>query len=86
MIQVSMRGVLFLPEAFVLISSEVGQENQVIIDLQAIPEVKESYVVYGVYDVIARVEAESMQHLKDVVGLRIRQLDTVRTTLTMIIV
>ncbi len=75
-----------MPEAFVLISSEVGQEDQVIIDLQAIPEVKESYVVYGVYDVIARVEADSMQHLKDVVGLRIRQLDTVRTTLTMIVV
>ncbi len=81
-----MRGVLALPEAFVLITSEVGQEDQVIIELQAIPEVKESYVIYGVYDVIARVEAESMQSLKDVVGLRIRQLDTVRTTLTMIIV
>ena len=75
-----------MPEAFVLISSEVGQEDQVIIDLQAIPEVKESYVVYGVYDVIARVEAESMQSLKDVVGLRIRQLDTIRTTLTMIVI
>ncbi len=81
-----MRGVLVLPEAIVLISSEVGQEDQVIIDLQAIPEVKESYVVFGVYDVIARVEAESMQQLKDVVGLRIRQLGTVRTTLTMIVI
>jgi DNA-binding Lrp family transcriptional regulator len=75
-----------LPEAYVLLVSEVGQENQVIVDLQAIPEVKASYVVYGVYDVIARVEAESMQHLKDVVSLQIRQLDSVRTTLTMIIV
>jgi DNA-binding Lrp family transcriptional regulator len=86
MAQVFMRGVLVLPEAFVLIVSEVGQEDQVIIDLQAIPEVKVSYVVYGVYDVIARVEAESMQRLKDVVSLRIRQLDTVRTTLTMLVV
>lgn len=75
-----------MPEAFVLIVSEVGQEDQVIIDLQAIPEVKVSYVVYGVYDVIARVEAKSMQHLKDVVSLRIRQLDTVRSTLSMIVV
>jgi len=75
-----------LPEAFLLISSKVGQENLLIFELQAIPEVKESYVVYGVYDVIARIEAESMQHLKDVVSLRIRQLDTVRSTLTMIIV
>jgi DNA-binding Lrp family transcriptional regulator len=86
MTQVFMRGVLVLPEAFVLIVSEVGQEDQVIIDLQAIPEIKVSYVVFGVYDLIARVEAESMQRLKDVVSLRIRQLDTVRTTLTMIIV
>ena len=55
-------------------------------ELQAIPEVKECYLVYGVYDIIARVEAESMQSLKDVVGLRIRQLDTIRTTLTMIVI
>ena len=75
-----------MPEAFIFITSEVGQEDQVIIDIQAIPEVKESYVVYGVYDVIAKVEADSLQHLKDVVSLRIRQLDTVRTTLTMIVV
>ena len=81
-----MRGVLALPEAFVMISSEVGQEHQVISELQAVPEVKESYLVFGVYDTIARVEAESMQQLKDVIGLRIRQLDTVRTTLTMIVI
>jgi len=81
-----MRGVLALPEAFVMISSEVGQEHQVISELQAVPEVKESYLVFGVYDIIARVEAESMQHLKDVIGQRIRQLDSVRTTLTMIVV
>ena len=86
MTQVFMRDVLALPEAFVMISSEVGQEHQVISELQAVPEVKESYLVFGVYDIIARVEAESMQHLKDVIGQRIRQLDSVRTTLTMIVV
>ncbi len=81
-----MRGFLVLPEAFVFIVSEIGQEHQVITELQAVPEVKESYLVYGVYDIIAKVEAESMQSLKDVVGLRIRQLDSVRTTLTMVVV
>ena len=75
-----------MPEAFVLIISEVGQEIQVISELQGIPEVKEFYVVYGVYDVIARVEADSMQLLKDVISHRIRQLDTIRSTLSMIVV
>ena len=57
-----------------------------ITDLQAIPEIKESYVVYGVYDVIARVEADSMQRLKDVISHRIRQLDPIRSTLSMVVV
>lgn len=29
--------------------------------------VKEAYVVYGVYDIVARVEAETMDKLKEVV-------------------
>jgi DNA-binding Lrp family transcriptional regulator len=48
--------------------------------------VKESYVVYGVYDVVAKVEADSMDKLKEIVTWKIRRLDRVRSTLTMIVV
>lgn len=41
---------------------------------------------YGVYDIIAKVEAEDMNKLKNLITRRIRGLDKVRTTLTMIIV
>ena len=72
--------------AFVLINAEIGAENDVLKDLKTIPEIKEAHMVYGVYDIIARVETDSMQDLKDTISWKIRRLDKVRSTLTMIVV
>ncbi|UCD45350.1 MAG: Lrp/AsnC ligand binding domain-containing protein [Candidatus Bathyarchaeota archaeon] len=72
--------------AFVLINAEIGSEGDVLKDLKAIPEVQEAHMVYGVYDIIARIETETMQDLKDTISWKIRRLDKVRSTLTMIVV
>ena len=42
-------------QAFVLINSEPGAEATVLKALEAIPEVKEAHMIYGVYDIIAQV-------------------------------
>ena len=73
-------------QAFVLINAEVGSEDEVVGELRKISNVKESNVVYGAYDIVAKVEAESMNKLKDIVNGKIRRLDKVRSTLTMIMV
>jgi len=75
-----------LPIAFVLINSEIGSEGEVLRELKKMDGVKEAYTVYGVYDVIAKVEASSMDKLKDIVTWRIRRLEKVRSTLTMIVI
>lgn len=72
--------------AFVLINAEIGAEAEVLKELKNISEVKEAHMVYGVYDIIARVETDTMQELKDVISWKIRRLDKVRSTLTMIVV
>lgn len=72
--------------AFVLINAEIGAESDVLKGLKDIPEVKESHMVYGVYDIIARIQTETMQELKDIISWKIRRLDKVRSTLTMIVV
>ncbi|MEM3517031.1 MAG: Lrp/AsnC ligand binding domain-containing protein [Candidatus Bathyarchaeia archaeon] len=74
-----------MPLAFVLINSEIGAEDEVVKELKKIENVKEAYVVYGVYDIVAKVEAETMDKLKEVVTWKIRRLDKVRSTLTMIV-
>jgi len=39
-----------------------------------------------VYDIIAKVEADDMNNLKETITWRIRRLDKVRSTLTMIVI
>jgi DNA-binding Lrp family transcriptional regulator len=75
-----------LATAFVLINAEIGSESEVLKGLKDIDEVKEAYMVYGVYDIIARIQTETMQELKDIISWKIRRLDKVRSTLTMIVV
>jgi DNA-binding Lrp family transcriptional regulator len=75
-----------MPKAFVLINTEIGSESEVLKDLRKIEGVEEVYSVYGVYDIICKVSAESMDKLKEIVTWRIRRLDKVRSTLTMIMI
>lgn len=72
-----------MPMAFILINTEMGAEREVLGALRKISDVKEAYFVYGVYDIIAKVESDSMERLKDVVSWNIRRLNRVRSTLTM---
>ena len=71
--------------AFVLINSELGFEEEIVSELNKIVGVKEVYMVYGVYDIIVKMEAETMEKVKDIVTWKIRRLDRVRSTLTMIV-
>jgi len=75
-----------MPMAFVLINTEMGSENEILDSLRKIGNVKDAYVVYGVYDVIALVEADTMEQLKDIITWKIRRLNKVRSTLTTMVV
>ena len=39
-----------MPTAFVLINTEIGSEEEVATELRKLENVREAYVVYGVYD------------------------------------
>ena len=70
--------------AFVLLNTELDAETEVLNGLKMIDEVKETHLIYGVYDIIARIEAESMEELRKVIGWKVRRLTRVRSTITMI--
>jgi DNA-binding Lrp family transcriptional regulator len=74
-----------MPLAFVLLNVEAGAEKEVLENIRKIPEVKASYVVYGVYDLVAMVESGTLDKLREMVTKKIRQLDKVRSTMTMIV-
>jgi DNA-binding Lrp family transcriptional regulator len=74
-----------VPKAYVLINLESGSEEQVIAQLKKIQGVHETYLSYGVYDLIVKVEAENMEKLKESVTHKIRTISQVRSTLTLIL-
>jgi DNA-binding Lrp family transcriptional regulator len=70
--------------AFVMINTEFNAKSEILKSIKEIPQVKEAYLVYGVYDIIAQIETENLQEIKDVISMKIRRIDNVRSTLTMI--
>jgi len=74
-----------MPMAFVFMNIDAGGEQDVLRALRSIENVKEAHLVYGVYDLVARIEAETMDKLKEIVTWKVRRLDKVRSTLTTIV-
>lgn len=75
-----------MPKALVLMNAELGHENTLVEELKKTSNVTEVYAIYGVYDVIVKVEAESMEKLREAIATNLRRISGVKSTLTMIIV
>jgi len=74
-----------MPRAFVLFNVGAGSEDQVLKDARAIGGVQEAYASYGVYDLVMKVKADSMEKLKELVTHQLRTIKNVRSTLTLIL-
>ena len=75
-----------MPTAYVLVNTEIGSEGEVLAAIKKVDGIQEAYTVYGVYDIVAKIGADSMDKLKEIVTWNIRRLDKVRSTLTMIVI
>ena len=74
-----------MPMAYVLINTEPKNMESVVATLEKLDSVVEIFPVYGVYDIVAKIQAETMEKLKDIVTWKVRSLDDVRSTITMLI-
>jgi DNA-binding Lrp family transcriptional regulator len=72
-----------MPVVYILINAELGMEEDLIQELRKMENIKEAHLMYGVYDVIVKAEAENMENLKELVAFKIRRLKEVKNTLTM---
>ena len=71
--------------AFVLFKVSSGTETEVAAKIAELDEVMDADVVFGEYDVVARVMTEDLDKLEDFVSQRIRTIPNVLVTSTMII-
>ena len=69
--------------AFVLITCDLGAEEDVISHLKTIDGVKEAHGTFGAYDIIAKIESDNAETLRDTVTWKIRKIKRIRSTLTL---
>lgn len=72
-------------QAIVLINLKPDVEEGISNTLKSMPEVSEVHALYGIYDIIVFLEAEKMSELKDAINTKIRRLEAINSTLTMIV-
>ena len=70
--------------AYVLINCDIGSEESIINQLKNIDSVKEVSGTLGVYDIIAKVESEKSEKIREAIIGDIRKLDHVKSTLTLL--
>lgn len=75
-----------MKSAFVLINSEPEFNQETLADIKKIEGVSEAYPSHGSYDIVARVNAESIDKLTQIIFHRIKGVATIKSTLTMMVV
>jgi len=72
-----------LVTAYVLINCDLGSEEDVIDELKNVEDVKEIHGTFGAYDIIAKVDNSKMDTLRETITWKIRKIDRIRSTLTL---
>ena len=71
---------------YVLLNCDLGAEEYVVEELRQIPEIKNAYLTFGAYDVIAEIHANSQEDFEKTVSSKIRKLTRVVSTMTLNVV
>ncbi len=73
--------------AIVLVNTDIGSSQHCVIEsLKLVEGVEEANASYGIYDVVIKIKALTVDKLKDAIKLGIRQVAGVNNVLTLMIV
>ncbi len=72
-----------MAQAFVLINCELGSEESVITQLKSLEGVKEVHGTFGAYDILAKIESDRVESLRELITWKIRKIENIRSTLTL---
>lgn len=72
-----------MAKAYVLINCELGSEEAIISELKGIDGVKEVHGTFGAYDILAKVESDQVEKLRETITWKIRKIPKIRSTLTL---
>jgi DNA-binding Lrp family transcriptional regulator len=72
-------------KGFILLNCDLGAEEYIVEELKQIPDVKNAYLTFGAYDVIAEIQTKEQDMFEKAIS-SIRRLSRVVSTMTLNIV
>jgi DNA-binding Lrp family transcriptional regulator len=69
-------------KAFVLVETAVGKNKEVVTTLHKLKGIKSVDTVTGPYDIIAVIEAETLNEIGDIITSKIHAVDGISRTVT----
>ena len=72
-----------MAKAYVLINCDLGSEDDIIRDIRKLEYVKDVTGTFGAYDIVARIEADTQEQLREAITWKIRKKKKIRSTLTL---
>jgi DNA-binding Lrp family transcriptional regulator len=75
-----------MPSAYIIIHCDPAEIYYVIRNLKYISEVKEANDVFGYYEVVCKVEAESQHDLEKIITSKIRKIKHIISTMTLTVI
>ena len=72
-----------MAKAYVLINCDLGSEDDMIRDIKKLEYVKDVTGTFGAYDIVARIEADTHEQLREAITWKIRKKKKIRSTLTL---
>ncbi|MDP2667385.1 MAG: Lrp/AsnC ligand binding domain-containing protein [Nitrosopumilaceae archaeon] len=80
-----------MPTAYVLLNSDLGSDESIIAEAKKILASEKNIQfeiqgVYGVYDIVLKIITDSTDHLRSIITNKIRKINKVQSTLTMMVI
>ena len=72
--------------AVVLLNTDSGTQDKILESLKLVDGVEEAHALYGVYDLLVKINGNSIEKLKEITKLRIKPIAGVNSSLTLMIV
>lgn len=71
--------------AFVLINTDYGVDDDIVVDqLRKIEGISEVHRIYGIYNILIKVEAHTVEQIWEVVSRKLKNIENIKSTITMV--
>ncbi len=71
--------------AVILVNTDLDAQNNVLENLKLVDGVEEAHALYGVYDFFVKINASSIEDVKNITRFQIKQVSGVTSSLTLLI-